>query len=82
LAEQQIVQVSPVHLGRLLADANLSFQRTRTWKASPDPDYEVKTARVLGLTREQPADGVVELTCEGSFASHQATSPQSRANFS
>jgi transposase len=59
LAQQQIVQVSPVHLGRLLAAANLSFQRTRTWKASPDPDYEAKTARVLSLTHEQPADGVV-----------------------
>ena len=25
--------------------AGLSFQRTRTWKASPDPDYEAKAAR-------------------------------------
>ena len=59
LAEQQIVQVSPAHLGRLLAEANLSFQRTRTWKASPDPDYEAKTARVLALRHERPADGAV-----------------------
>ena len=59
LAERQIVQVSPAHLGRLLAEANLSFQRTRTWKASPDPDYEAKTARVLALRRECPVDGVV-----------------------
>ena len=40
LTEAQI-EISPAHLGRLLADAGLSFQRTRTWKASPDPDYEV-----------------------------------------
>jgi hypothetical protein len=37
LADQGIVQISPVHLGRVLAEANLSFQRTRTWKASPNP---------------------------------------------
>ena len=34
LREQQIVEVSPAHLGRILAAAGLSFQRTRTWKAS------------------------------------------------
>jgi transposase len=59
LADQGIVQISPVHLGRVLAEANLSFQRTRTWKASPDPDYQAKTARILALTRERPTDGGV-----------------------
>ncbi len=57
LAEQHIVQVSPAHLGRLLAAAGLSFQRTRTWKASPDPDFEAKAARVLELCAEPPGDG-------------------------
>ena len=56
LAEHGIV-VSPAHLGRVLAEANLSFQRTRTWKASPDPDYEAKAARVLELKHECPEDG-------------------------
>jgi transposase len=37
LAENDIA-ISPAHLGRLVAEAGLSFQRTRTWKASPDPD--------------------------------------------
>ena len=37
--------------------AGLSFQRTRTWKASPDPDYEAKAARVLELRAAPPADG-------------------------
>ena len=46
-------------LGRLLAEAGLSFQRTRSWKASPDPEYEQKAARILALYREQPAHGVV-----------------------
>ena len=39
---------------RLLAEAGLSFQRTRTWKASPDPDYEAKAARVLALCAQPP----------------------------
>lgn len=56
LAAQQI-EVSPGHLGKLLAEANLSFQRTRTWKASPDPDYEAKAARVLALSHASPPDG-------------------------
>jgi transposase len=59
LANEDIVQVSPRHLGALLAEANLSFQRTRTWKASPDPDYEAKAARVLALCESPPQDGAV-----------------------
>jgi transposase len=60
LADHAIVQVSARYLGVLLADAGLSFQRTRTWKASPDPDYEPKAARVLALSAAAPPDdGVV-----------------------
>jgi transposase len=59
LREQHIVEVSPAHLGRILAAAGLSFQRTRTWKASPDPDYEAKAARVIALYAAPPADAVV-----------------------
>jgi len=59
LREQQIVEVSPAHLGRILAAAGLSFQRIRTWKASPDPDYEAKAARVIALYKHCPAGGVV-----------------------
>ena len=51
--------VSPRHLGTLLAQAGLSFQRTRTWKASPDPEYEAKAARILALCEEAPKDGPV-----------------------
>src|SRR3954454_24029804 len=57
LAEQGVVEISAAHLGRVLADAGLSFQRTRTWKASPDPDYEAKAARVLQLRAAPPGDG-------------------------
>lgn len=37
----------------------MSFQRTQTWKASPDPDYEAKAARVLALYANAPHHGVV-----------------------
>jgi transposase len=53
------IEISPRHLGSLLAEAGLSFQRTRTWKASPDPDYEAKTARILELGDTPPVDGAV-----------------------
>jgi transposase len=59
LAGQGIVEISPAHLSRLLADAGLSFQRTRSWTASPDPDYEVKAERVLALYAAPPKDGPV-----------------------
>ena len=57
LAQSGLVEISAAHLGRVLAEAGLSFQRTRTWKASPDPDYETKAARVLELRAAPPADG-------------------------
>jgi transposase len=59
LAERGICEISPSHLGRVLADAGLSFQRTRSWKFSPDPHYEPKAARVLALYERAPADGAV-----------------------
>src|SRR3954453_23520639 len=57
LAEQRIVEISAAHLSRVLADAGLSFQRTRTPKARPDPHYETETARVLELRAAAPPDG-------------------------
>jgi transposase len=53
------IVVSPAQLGRILARAGLSFQRSRSWKASPDPDYQARAARVLALYRERPENGVV-----------------------
>lgn len=55
----QGIEVSPAHLGRILARNGISLQRTRSWKQSPDPDYAAKAARVLELYRQKPADGVV-----------------------
>jgi transposase len=59
LAEVEEIEVSPAHLGRILAAAGLSFQRTRSWKASPDPDYEAKAARVISLCKRLPKNSAV-----------------------
>jgi len=53
------IGVSPAHVGRILARNGISLQRTRSWKQSPDPDYEAKAARILALYRETPRNGVV-----------------------
>lgn len=55
----QGIMVSPAHLGRILARNGISLQRTRSWKQSPDPDYQAKAARILALYRQQPKAGVV-----------------------
>jgi transposase len=46
-------------LRQTLNAAGLSHQRTRSWKWSPDPDFQSKAERVLGLYRAKPEDGVV-----------------------
>jgi transposase len=52
LIRRRIVrQVSVEGLRQLLRRAGASWQRTRTWKASPDPDYEAKASRILRLYR-------------------------------
>ncbi len=55
----QGIEVSSAQLGRILARNGISLQRTRSWKQSPDPDYEAKAARILALYREKPKNGVV-----------------------
>jgi len=58
----QGIEISRSHLARLLNAAGLSFQRTRSWKASPDPDYEAKASRILSLYAQPPADGAVVIS--------------------
>ena len=55
----QGIAVSAAHLGRILARAGVSFQRTRSWKQSPDPDYAARAERILALYRERPRNSVV-----------------------
>jgi transposase len=52
LLRRRIVrQVSVEGLRQVLRRAGASWQRTRTWKSSPDLDYEAKARRVLRLYR-------------------------------
>lgn len=49
----------PILLGRealqcLLARHGISFQRTKTWKESPDPDFDAKLARIEYAINERP----------------------------
>ena len=53
------IDVSAETLRQTLIGAGLSHQRTRSWKWSPDPDFQAKAERVLGLYRQCPPDGVV-----------------------
>jgi hypothetical protein len=53
--------ISHEGLRALLRDEDVSFQAVKTFKASTDPDYDTKTARVLQLYA--PADGLAE--CRG-----------------
>ncbi|WP_327411434.1 IS630 family transposase (plasmid) [Streptomyces sp. NBC_01281] len=49
----------PVRIGRetlrcLLARRGISFQRTKTWKESPDPDFDAKLARIEYAMNQRP----------------------------
>jgi hypothetical protein len=46
-------------LRNILGERNVTFQRTRSWKRSTDPEFEEKASRILALYRTCPADGVV-----------------------
>jgi len=51
LRRRIVAAISVEGLRQLLRGARVSWQRTRTWKSSPDPDYEAKARRVLRLYR-------------------------------
>jgi transposase len=53
------IHLSEEALRLTLIGAGLSHQRTRSWKWSPDPDFQAKAERVLSLYRAKPEDGVV-----------------------
>jgi transposase len=53
------ILLSEEALRQTLIAAGLSHQRTRSWKWSPDPEFQSKAERVLALCRERPSDGVV-----------------------
>lgn len=59
LAETEGIEVSPPYLGQILKEAGMSFLRTRSWKASPDPDFEAKATRVIALVKRPPKGSAV-----------------------
>jgi transposase len=58
VAEGVVDDISHEGLRALLRDEDVSFQAVKTFKASTDPDYDTKTARVLRLYAI--ADGLAE----------------------
>ena len=51
--------ISRETLRQILKEGGVSWQATKTWKASNDPDFAAKMARVLDLYDNPPADGRV-----------------------
>lgn len=59
LAESVVAAISRETLRRILHEGGVSWQATKTWKASTDPDFTAKLARILDLYDHPPADGRV-----------------------
>jgi hypothetical protein len=59
LGECARVEISAESVRQILRDAGIRWQATKTWKASRDPDFAAKMARVLALYDRPPADGRV-----------------------
>ncbi|MGH2725599.1 MAG: IS630 family transposase, partial [Actinomycetota bacterium] len=58
LMEEGVVsEISLESIRRILAEEQISYQRLKTWKQSPDPDYEAKKNRVL-RTRRMARHGI------------------------
>jgi transposase len=55
----EIVSASVETIRRILHAGGVSWQATKTWKASNDPDFARKMRRVLDLYDRPPADGRV-----------------------
>lgn len=59
LAEHRRLEVSVETVRRVLREEGITWQATKTWKASRDPDFAAKMARILALYDNPPADGRV-----------------------
>jgi transposase len=51
---QRVVRIGREQLREILRRRHLSFQRTRTWKESADPDKDAKLDRIEEVTRRFP----------------------------
>lgn len=59
LAREKICAISRETLRRLLRTEQVSWQKTKTWKASTDPEFLSKMLRILDLYDHPPTDGRV-----------------------
>jgi transposase len=59
LGERHRVVISTETVRAFLREAGISWQATKTWKGSRDPDFTAKMALILGLYDYPPADGRV-----------------------
>jgi transposase len=59
LAAAGIAAVSRESIRQILRAGGVSWQATKTWKASADPDFMTKMRRVLELYDDPPGDGRV-----------------------
>jgi hypothetical protein len=59
LAEHKKITISAESVRQILRKAGIRWQATKTWKASRDPDFAAKMARILELYDDPPVDGRV-----------------------
>lgn len=59
LAEHKRITISTESARQILRAAGIRWQATKTWKASTDPDFAQKMARILDLYDNPPTDGRV-----------------------
>jgi hypothetical protein len=59
LSERHRIVISAESVRTILRQAGISWQATKTWKTSKDPEFAAKMARTLDLYDLPPADGRV-----------------------
>jgi len=59
IARRVVPTISRSQLWRILHELGIRFTHHKTWKASPDPDFEAKKNRVLDLYANPPKDARV-----------------------
>ncbi len=55
LRTRVVPTISGSQLRRIMREHGIRYQQHKTWKASPDKDYEAKKNRVLDLYAHPPA---------------------------
>jgi transposase len=82
--DHRVVRIGRERLRQLLREHRVSFQRTRTWKESRDPDKDAKLDRIEEVTRRFPDRcfafdqfGPVDQRCRSALATARPGHPSS-----